>query len=198
MPVNDMPKNDMPINNKNPRIKSCTEIARTRLFRVEALELEFSNGEQRIYERLAGSGSGYKAVMVVAMLDDNRFLLVKEFAAGTGDYQLSLPKGLVETGETLFEGADRELKEEAGYGARQWDYITDFTLAPNYMKSQIDVVLARDLYPEQLEGDEPEPMEVVEWSFDRLQTLNDRPDFSEARTLAALYLVREKLQDGLL
>ena len=66
------------------------------------------------------------------------------------------------------------------------------------MKNQIDVVLARDLYPEQLEGDEPEPMEVVEWSFDRLQALNDRPDFSEARTLAALYLVREKLQDGLL
>ncbi|MET4692182.1 ADP compounds hydrolase NudE [Endozoicomonas lisbonensis] len=188
----------MTTDKEKPRIKSCTEIARTRLFRVEALELEFSNGEQRTYERLAGSGSGHKAVMVVPMLDDNRFLLVKEFAAGTGDYQLSLPKGLVELDETLFEGADRELKEEAGYGARQWDYITDFTVSPNYMKNHIHVVLARDLYPDRLEGDEPELMEVVEWSFDRLQALNDRPDFSEARTLAALYLVRDKLQDGLL
>ena len=193
-----MSTDDTPTDKKKTRIKSCTEIARTRLFRVEALELEFSNGEQRTYERLAGSGSGHKAVMVVPMLDDNRFLLVKEFAAGTGDYQLSLPKGLVELDETLFEGADRELKEEAGYGARQWDYITDFTVSPNYMKNHIHVVLARDLYPERLEGDEPEPMEVVEWSFDCLQALNDRPDFSEARTLAALYLVRDKLQDGLL
>ncbi|AMO58744.1 ADP compounds hydrolase NudE [Endozoicomonas montiporae] len=193
MPIN----NDKPVVNDRPRIKSCIEIAKTRLFRVEALELEFSNGEQRTYERLAGSGSGRKAVMVVPMLDDHRFLLVKEFAAGTEDYQLSLPKGLVELDETLFEGADRELKEEAGFGARQWDYITEFTVSPNYMKNHIHVVLARDLYPERLEGDEPEIMEVVEWSLDDLQTLNDRPDFSEARTLAALYLVRDKLQNGL-
>ena len=181
---------------QKPLIKSCTEVARTRLFCVEALELEFSNGEQRTYERVTGSDSGRKAVMVVPVIDGNRFLLVKEFAAGTEDYQLSLPKGLVELDEELFEGADRELKEEAGYGAKQWDYITDFTVSPNYMKNHIHVVLARDLYPESLEGDEPEPMEVVEWSFDRLHELNERPDFSEARTLAALYLVRDKLQNG--
>ena len=179
-----------------PKIKSCTEIARTRLFKVEELALEFSNGEKRVYERLSGSGNGHKAVMVVAMLDQHRFLLVKEFAAGTENYQLGLPKGLVEPSETLFEGADRELKEEAGFGARRWDFITEFTLSPNYMRNRIQVVLARDLYPERLEGDEPEALEVVEWPLGQLCELNDRVDFSEARSLAALYLVRDKLQNG--
>lgn len=183
---------------KKPQILACREVARSRLFRVEELELKFSNGVERTYERLGSFGTGHQAVMVVPLLDNNRFLMVKEYASGTEDYQLTLPKGLVEPGEDLFEGGNRELKEEAGYGAHQWEYLTEFTLSPNYMQNRIHVAVARDLFEERLEGDEPEPMEVVEWSFDRLIELNERPDFSEARTLAALFLVREKLQQGLL
>ena len=183
---------------KKPEIRACREIARSRLFRVEELELRFSNGVERTYERLGSFGSGHRAIMVVPIVDDNHFLLVKEYACGTEDYQLSLPKGLVEPDESLFDGGNRELKEEAGFGARQWNYLSEFTLSPNYMKNRIHVAVARDLFEEQLEGDEPEPMEVVKWSFDRLIELNERPDFSEARTLAALFLTREKLRAGLL
>ena len=167
-----------------------------KLFRVEELELTFSNGVERTYERLASFNTGHQAVMVIPMLDDNRFLMIKKYAGGTEDYQLTLPKGLVEPGETVAEGGNRELKEEVGYGAHQWDFLTKLTLAPNYMQSQTSVMVARDLYEERLEGDEPEPLEVVEWSFDRLIELSERPDFTEARALAALYLARDKMQSG--
>ena len=56
------------------------------------------------------------------------------------------------------------------------------------------VVLARDLYPEKLQGDEPEELEVVPWSMNDLHTLVQRPDCTEGRSIAALYIARDYLQ----
>ena len=64
------------------------------------------------------------------------------------------------------------------------------TSAPNYMGHRMTVLLARDLYPSQLEGDEPEPMERVHWPLSDLETLIQREEFSEGRAIAALYMAR--------
>jgi ADP-ribose diphosphatase len=58
------------------------------------------------------------------------------------------------------------------------------------------VILARDLYPRRMPGDEPEELEVVPWPLTDIDALVDREDFSEARSLAALYLTRDRLKDG--
>jgi ADP-ribose diphosphatase len=55
------------------------------------------------------------------------------------------------------------------------------------------VVLARDLYPSRLPGDEPEQLEVVPWALDRLPELTARADCTEGRTIAALYIARDFL-----
>ena len=65
---------------------------------MERLDLEFSNGERRRYERLHGRGHG--AVMVVPMLDADTVLLVREYAAGVHRYELGLLKGRIDAGET--------------------------------------------------------------------------------------------------
>jgi ADP-ribose diphosphatase len=94
--------------------------------------------------------------------------------------------------------ADRELKEEAGYGAHQLEHLTELSLSPGYMSQKIQVVLATDLYEERLEGDEPEPMRVDKVNLRELSSLIEHPQFSEGRALAALYLVRDLLtQRGL-
>ncbi|AYN92919.1 MULTISPECIES: ADP compounds hydrolase NudE [Pseudomonas] len=178
---------------QKPAVLARQIVAKSRLFTVEEVELRFSNGEERTYERLANKGTGPGAVMVVAMLDNEHALLIEEYCGGTEDYQLSLPKGLVEMDETVLEGANRELKEEAGYGARQLEYLTQLSLSPGYMNQKIHVVLARDLYPERLQGDEPEPIEVDKISLRELFSLMDNPRFTEGRALAALYLVRDLL-----
>jgi len=56
------------------------------------------------------------------------------------------------------------------------------------------VVLARDLYPQTLPGDEPEPLRVDKVSLRELSALIQHPQFSEGRALAALYLVRDLLE----
>ena len=85
----------------------------------------------------------------------------------------------------------RELKEEAGFGARRVTRLRAMTLAPAYMGHQTWLMLAEDLYPERLEGDEPEELEVLPWRLDALDQLMLREDCSEGRSLAAMFIVRE-------
>ncbi|HLF29650.1 MAG TPA: ADP compounds hydrolase NudE [Xanthomonadales bacterium] len=161
------------------------------LFEVEQLDLEFSNGTRRTYERLKSQGLG--AVIIVPMKDEKTVLLVREYAAGLHQYEIGLPKGRLEPHETVLEAAQRELKEEIGFGARELIELTRLSLAPAYMTHITRVVLARDLYAEKLPGDEPEELEVVPWPIDDLLTITAREDCTEGRTIAALYIARDYL-----
>jgi len=176
---------------KLPKILSRSEHDPGKLFKVERLDLEFSNGSTRTYERLRSRGLG--AVIVVAMPDDDTVLLVREYAAGLHHYELGLVKGRLEVGETVLEGAHRELQEEIGYGANELLELTTLARAPGYMTHITHVVLARGLYPSRLEGDEPEELEVVPWPLSDLYTLVQRPDCTEGRSIAALYITRDYL-----
>jgi ADP-ribose diphosphatase len=81
-------------------------------------------------------------------------------------YELGLVKGRIDRGESVLEAAQRELKEEAGFGAHKLTVLRAMSLAPTYMSHQTWLVLAEDLYPERLPGDEPEELEVVPWKLD--------------------------------
>lgn len=176
---------------KLPKILATRERDPGKLFKIEQLDLEFSNGEKRTYERLRSRGLG--AVIVVPMIDDETVLLVSEYAAGLHHYELGLVKGRLEAGETILEGAQRELMEEVGYGARTLIELTELSLAPGYMSHVTHVVLARDLYAKKLQGDEPEELEVMPWPLADLHALVQRPDCTEGRSIAALYIARDYL-----
>jgi len=175
-----------------PRVLARREVARSRLFRIEELELEFSNGVRRTYERLPGTG--HRAVMLVAITDADEVVLIREYMAGFHEYQLTLPKGAAEPGESLEEAGNRELKEETGFGARRIETLKSLSVAPGHMGFSQTAVLAQDLYPERLEGDEPEPLEVEFWPLAELDALFARSDFNEARAIAALHLARVRLE----
>jgi len=171
---------------------SAEIVASTRLFKVERLDLEFSNGVKAQYERLLGSPHG--AVLIVPMLDTETVLLIREYAAGLHRYELGLPKGKIENGEGILAAANREIQEEVGYAAKQLDHIQSISLAPGYLSHTTHIILATELYEAREEGDEPEEIEVVPWSLNKLDELFLRDDFSEARSIAALYMVRDRLR----
>lgn len=174
---------------KLPKIITTSIAAKTRVFCVEAMELEFSNGVHRTYERLKAGRNG--AVMIVPIDHEGNLILIREYAAGTERYELAFPKGLVEEHETPLEAANRELKEEVGFGAHTLTPLKPMTLAPGYLTHTMHLVLAEDLYPEKLEGDEPEEIEISRWPLANKQELLKQEDFTEARSIAALYMVEE-------
>lgn len=169
-----------------PKILDKSITACSRFFKIEKLQLEFSNGEQREFERMQGSNQG--AVLIVPFYDEDTLLLVREYAAGTHSYELGFPKGLIDPGETPEIAANRELKEEVGFGAKRFTSLKEVVIAPSYFNSKMTLFMAHDLYPESLEGDEPEPLEVVKWPIADIEQLLARDDFQEARSISALLL----------
>jgi len=170
-----------------PKILNKSVIACSHFFKIETLKLKFSNGEQRDFERMQGGNRG--AVMVVPFYDKQTILLIREYAAGTHSYELGFPKGLIDPGETPEQAANRELKEEVGFGARKFTTLKKVVMAPNYFNSEMTIFMAKDLYPEKLQGDEPEPLEVIKWPLDKADQLLARDDFQEARSISALLWV---------
>ena len=170
-----------------PEILNKSIIACSRFFKIETLQLKFSNGEQREFERMKGANQG--AVLVVPFYDKDTILLIREYAAGTHSYELGFPKGLIDPGETALEAANRELKEEVGFGAKDFTALKKVVMAPSYFSSEMTLFMATDLYPESLPGDEPEPLEVIKWPLDKADELLARDDFQEARSISALLWV---------
>lgn len=180
-------------NNQLPIITNRRQVAKSALFAIEQVDLTFSNGEERQYERMMGSGRG--AVMIVPMLDDETLLLVREYCAGTHSYLLGFPKGLIDEGELPHQAANRELQEEIGYGSEQLQQVTELMMAPAFFNAKMTIFLAQQLYSAELEGDEPEPLQVVSWPIKDYKELLQQTDFTEARSIAALMLVRDFLEN---
>ena len=167
--------------------------AKSRLFRIESLNIQFSNGELRNYERLARGNRG-GAVLIVPMLDVETVLLIREYSAGLHRYEVGLPKGKTDEGESFLEAANRELKEEVGFGARKLHHLSSFSLAPSYLEHTTEIVVAQDLYPEKLPGDEPEELEVIPWKLSKINELLATGQCTEARSIAALFMTMEYLK----
>ena len=174
---------------KKPKILNIETLATTRVFNIERMDLEFSNGEKRQYERLKPPGNG--AVLVIPMLDDDTVVMIYEYSGGTDRYELALTKGKIDAGETPLEAANRELIEEIGYGSNKLTFLKTMTLAPGYQSNITHIILAQDLYEASAEGDEPEPLEMVEHKLSNLEDLVYFDDLTEARSIAALYMAKE-------
>lgn len=177
-----------------PRILQVSEVARSRLFRIEQVDLRFASGVETQFERLQANAAG--AVLIVPMQDDDTVLLVREYAVGVERYELGLPKGRIEPGEDALATANRELMEEVGLAAERLTLLAGLTVAPGYFGHITHIVLAQDLYPEKRAGDEPEPIEIVPWRLSALDSLLRRDDMTEARSIAALFMVRERMRHG--
>jgi ADP-ribose diphosphatase len=176
---------------EKPKVHARRTIVHTGVFQVEEMDLEFANGSRRHYQRIVGSEQG--AVLVIPLLGPATVLLIREYAAAMDRYELALPKGHIEPGEDPLAAANREIQEEIGYAAGRLEPLASLTLAPGYLSHTTHLVVASELYPQRLPGDEPEPIEVVPWSMDDLPALFAREDFTEARSLAALLLLKERL-----
>ncbi len=70
-------------------------------------------------------------VAVLALTDDNRVVLVEQYRHGLGRISLELPAGVIDSGETPQQTAERELREETGYVADEWQLLSDVSTEPS-------------------------------------------------------------------
>ena len=175
-----------------PTILKVETVAKSRIFEVQAVDLRFSNGEERTFERLTPQrGSS----VLILPIHQNELILIKEYAVGSERYELGFPKGIVDAGESPEVAANRELQEEIGLGATSWVHLRTINSSVGFMNNPMHILLAQDFYPSKLEGDEPEPLQVVRVPLANINELLQDPEFNEAKNLTALYFLRDYLNN---
>jgi 8-oxo-dGTP pyrophosphatase MutT (NUDIX family) len=88
------------------------------------------------------------AVGVVALDEQDRVVLIRQYRHPVGDRLVELPAGLLDVpGEKAYRTAARELAEEVALTAGRWDLLVDLRVSPGLSTEAVRVFLARDLAP---------------------------------------------------
>jgi ADP-ribose pyrophosphatase len=134
------------------------------------------------------------AVMIIPMLDDGRLVLERQWRYPLGRAFIEFPAGKIDPGEALLRCAQRELVEETGYVASQWDYLGGFHNAIGYCDEQIHIYLARGLTQQGAKTDAGEVLEVFTWTAEQLRAAIVDGRVSDAKTVIGSYWLEAFLQ----
>lgn len=148
-------------------------------------DVELPNGARTIREVVKHQ----EGSAIVAVNERNELLLVKQYRYPVDQDIVELPAGLVDAGETPLEAAKRELKEETGYIANEWEQLTSTYSSPGWQDEVVNIFAARGLThasEQELDGDEiltyyTEPFEDV------LKKVNSG-EIADAKTIIGVLL----------
>jgi ADP-ribose pyrophosphatase len=119
-------------------------VAAGRIFDLVRDVVDLGDGENVTREYLDHPG----AVAIVALDDDGRVLLLRQYRHPVRSELWEVPAGLLDVdGEPAQAAAARELHEEADLAADRWDVLVDLATSPGATNEALRVFLARDLRP---------------------------------------------------
>jgi ADP-ribose pyrophosphatase len=133
------------------------------------------------------------AAAVVAY-DDEHVWLVRQPREAIGRYTLELPAGKLDVeGESPLQTAQRELAEEIGREADEWESIVAFNPSTGYTDEVVHLFAATGLRDSDVEADPGERIEIVPWPLDDLE--GALAATSDAKTLLGLGWLLDRLGD---
>lgn len=154
--------------------RSSEEVFRGRLLHAFQDTVELADGSTSVREYVVHPG----AVMVIPLLQDKngstRVVLERQFRYPVGRVMVEFPAGKLDAGESTWECARRELREETGYSALEWARAGQLHPVIAYSTEFIDIWFARGLSPgersldvgENLDVFPATPSELLQWCAD--------------------------------
>ena len=165
--------------------ESREELLRGRFLHVMRDTVRLPDGSRTTREYVVHPG----AVMVIALLDDGRVVLERQFRYPVGQVMVEFPAGKLDAGEALQLCAQRELLEETGYRAREWSRAGVMHPVISYSTEFIEIWFARGLTAGQRKLDAGEFLDVYTATADQLLEDCRSGRVTDAKTLAgALWL----------
>jgi ADP-ribose pyrophosphatase len=137
------------------------------------------------------------ASAIVAIDANGAIFLLTQYRHAVGGWLKEIPAGCINAGETPRTCAERELREEAGLIAGQWDQLGTIVTIPSFCDERITLFLARDLAGTDRELDHDEVINVERVPLDEALMMIRRGEIFDAKTIAALHLTREFLRDAI-
>ena len=126
------------------------------------------------------------AAAVVALLDDDRVLMVRQYRYAARGTFLEIPAGTLDGDEAPEKAIIRELKEETGYTAQRWTHLGALYNCIGYSNECIHLFLAQGLTAGEQELDSGEFIEVEKVPFEGAVAQARRGDLQDMKTVAGL------------
>ncbi len=134
-----------------------------------------------------------ESVVVVPVACDGNVLLARQYRHPVGETLLEAPAGRVDPGETPYECARRELREEIGYDAGTLRCLGWFWASPGFCTEKMHAFLATDLRHSPLEPDEDEAIETVALPAGEAVACARSGQIHDSKTIAALLMAAPSL-----
>lgn len=166
-------------------IKSET-LMQGRAFKIRRDHLKTPDGRDTKFDIIEHGGS----VIIIPLDADGNLLFVRQYRHAAGTDLLELPAGTRDGNEPFEECAAREIREETGMEAGELKKVGEFYLAPGYSTEFMVVYLATDLKHNPLEADDDEFLSVEKVPVVEAIQRAERGEIPDAKSLAALLLVK--------
>lgn len=159
-----------------------TEIYNGKVFKITKDDVELSDGKKTIREVVHHNGG----VVIVAEKDD-KIMMVKQYRYATGQALFELPAGkLDKENEDMLSAAKRELKEETGYIAQNWETLGFIWTSPGFCSEKLYLFKASNLSFEGQKLDDGEILDYTEVEKNRVFDMVKSGEINDAKTISAL------------
>jgi len=146
------------------------------------------NGQYAVREYLEHPG----AVAILAILDDGRVLLERQYRYPIAQAVIEIPAGKLNTGEDPLLCAQRELQEETGYTAKHWSKIRRIHPVISYSTEFIDIYLAEGLSPGPALLDDEEFLDVFAAPLEELLNWVETGKITDVKTIISTYWLERR------
>lgn len=136
------------------------------------------------------------AVLVVPLLDDGQLVFERQFRYPLRKSFIELPAGKIDPDEDILVTGQRELLEETGYRAAEWQYLTALHPCIGYSDEIIHIFLARGLQAGDHARDHDESLEVFSMTLAQAMQAMRRGEITDGKTMIALFWAEKHLQSG--
>ena len=134
------------------------------------------------------------AAAVVAVRDDGKLLMVRQYRNALERETLEIPAGgLNSKDEPTDRAAMRELEEETGYTCGQLEFLCSIYTTVAFCNEKIDIYLARDLKPGKQHLDEDEYLNVEAYTLEELKQMVFDCKLQDSKTICAIMTYAAKL-----
>ena len=168
---------------------STTQLLKHKRINIYEDDVILPNGIETKYLHF---GKAHHATLIIAINEDGKFLVQKEYSYPTDRWLYQFPGGAVEKGEKPIEGAMRELAEEGGYEG-DLELVDSYFVGHRRSASRIYVYIARNLKPKEATKDPEEEFESYWFSEDEVDKLIGAGETPNGSLLSgwALYKARK-------
>jgi ADP-ribose pyrophosphatase len=167
-------------------IKSAEELFHRRIFSVQDIEC-YHPDKDVTHKFFTLTTPDW--INIVAVTEDNKFIMVKQHRLGTDEITLETPGGLVEEGESPEETARRELREETGYEAGEIHLLKKLSVNPAIFNNYLYFYYAGKCKKNHKQDLDPaEDIEVLTFTRDEIMSMINRGPVHHTIIVAAFYL----------